>query len=391
MIAPFIALTATLAAVAFTSVAAIPESELMKPETAEKLFVYVGTYTNRGSKGIYQLEMDPKTGKLEQVGVTENISNPSFVAIHPNGKYLYSVNEVGELAGKKGGAVTAFAIDPISGSLKMLNQQSTGGAGPCHVSVDPRGEFVMCANYGGGSVSMHPIRNDGSLGDRGAFVQHGGSSVDKSRQEGPHAHSINADSAGRFAVAADLGLDSLIVYRIDRANDSLASNDPPAARVAPGSGPRHFAFHPNGKRAYVINEMLCTVTAFNYDANKGTLTEIQTISTLPDGVKPGYSTAEILVHPSGKFVYGSNRGHHSIAMFAVDSDSGKLTFLGTESTQGKTPRNFGIDPSGQYLLAANQDSNNIVVFKIDQKTGRLTPTGHSIEIPTPVCVRFLRL
>ena len=388
MFAPLIALAATLAALAFT--AAAPESESMKPEFSRKLFVYVGTYTSRGSKGIYQLAMDPKTGKLEQVGVTENIINPSFLAIHPGGRYLYAVNEVGEVAGKKGGAVTAFEIDSASGSLKKLNQQWTGGAGPCHVSVDPRGEFVMCANYGGGSVSMHPIREGGRLGDMTAFVQHGGSSVDKSRQEGPHAHSINADSAGRYAVAADLGLDSLIVYKIDRASASLDSNDPPAARVAPGSGPRHFAFHPNGKRAYVINEMLCTVTAFNYDASKGALTEIQTISTLPDGVKPGYSTAEILVHPSGKFVYGSNRGHHSIAMFAVDADSGRLSFLGTESTQGKTPRNFGIDPSGQFLLAANQDSNNIVVFRIDQKTGRLTPTGHSIEVPTPVCVRFLK-
>jgi 6-phosphogluconolactonase len=349
--------------------------------------VYIGTYTGGKSEGIYRLKLDRKTGELTKAGATSGVKNPSFLALHPSGRYLYAVCEVADF-GKNAGGIAAFEIDPKSGDLKLLNQQSSEGGGPCHLVVDKLGKNVLAANYGGGSVCVLPIGDDGRLGKATAFVQHKGSSVDRGRQEAPHAHSINLDAANRFAVAADLGLDKVLVYRFDAQKGTLAPNDPPAANVKPGSGPRHFAFHPNGRSAYVINEMSCTVTAFDYDADKGVLTETQTITTLPRPVAAGDSTAEVQVHPSGKFLYGSNRGHNSIAVFAIDPDSGRLTTIGNQSTEGKTPRNFGIDPSGMFLLAENQDSDSIVVFRIDPQTGKLAPTGHKLEVPMPVCAKF---
>ena len=255
--------------------------------------------------------------------------------------------------------------------------------------VDKTGKDVLVANYDSGSVSVLPIQPDGKLGAATAFVQHQGSSADPQRQEGPHAHSINVDAANRFAFAADLGLDKVLVYRFDPAKGTLIANSPPSVSVKPGAGPRHFAFHPGGHYAFVINEMGSTVTAFSYDPAHGVLKELQTISTLPENFKGENSTAEVQVHPSGKFLYGSNRGHDSIAVFAIDPDKGTLSLVERQSTQGKTPRNFGIDPSGQYLLAANQDSGTVVVFRIDPQTGHLSPTGQVVEVPSPVCVKFL--
>ncbi|HEU4751893.1 MAG TPA: lactonase family protein, partial [Armatimonadota bacterium] len=315
--------------------------------------------------------------------------NPSFVAIHPNHRFLYAANEVGSYGGQKTGSVTAFAIDPATGALTKLNDRSSHGDGPCFVSVDHRGRDVLVANYGAGSVAALPIGADGRLGEATAAIQHHGSSVDPQRQEGPHAHSINVAPDNRFAFAADLGLDKILIYRFDAARGTLTPNEPAFAKVAPGSGPRHFAFHPNGRHAYVINEMKSTVTAFDYDPKRGALAEIQTLSTLPADFHGGSSCAEVQVHPSGKFLYGSNRGHNSIAMFRIDPATGKLTAIGHEPTGGKTPRNFGIDPTGKYLLAANQDSDSLVVFRIDPESGRLTPTGSRVEVPMPVCVRFL--
>lgn len=295
--------------------------------------------------------------------------------------------EVDEIDGKRTGAVAAFAIKD-DGSLTPGNRESSGGQGPCHLVVDKSGKNVLVANYGGGSVACLPIDRYGRLSKASAFIQHKGKSVDRARQEAPHAHSVNLDPANRYAFVADLGLDQVLVYRFDADKGSLEPNDPPAAKVKPGSGPRHFAFHPSGRFAYVINEMASTITAFSYDAAKGVLTELQTISTLPEEVK-GNSTAEVQVHPSGKFVYGSNRGHNSIAGFAVDAKSGKLSAIGHQSTGGKTPRNFAIDPSGKYLLAENQDSDTIVVLAIDDDSGKLSPTGNEIKIAKPVCVKFL--
>jgi 6-phosphogluconolactonase len=353
------------------------------------LMVYVGTYTGEKSRGIYLFHLDPASGKLTPAGVTPDVVNPSFLAIHPNRRFLYAVNEVEEFGGARSGAVSAFAIEPDTGKLTFLNQQPSRGGAPCHLSVDNAGKNVLVANYMGGSVTVLPIQTDGRLAPSSAFVQHQGSSVDPRRQRGPHAHSINLDAANRFALAADLGMDRVLIYRFDPSRGSLTPNDPPAAPVAPGSGPRHSAFHPNGRLYYVLNEMNSTVTAFRYDRNAGALTQVQTLSTLPEGSDTRNSTAEVQVHPSGKYLYSSNRGHDSIAMFRIDADTGRLTPLGHQPTGGRTPRNFGIDPTGTYLLAANQNSDSIVVFRIDPETGRLTPTGHTVEAPTPVCVKFM--
>jgi 6-phosphogluconolactonase len=357
-------------------------------EKPARLWVYIGTYTQKGSKGIYRCELDLATGKLSAPVVAGQVANPSFLAIHPNRRFLYAVGETSDFGGKKTGAVNAFAIDPKTGALSLLNQQSSGGAGPCHLIVDREGKNVLAANYGGGSACVLPIQADGKLGAATAVVQHKGSSVNPKRQEGPHAHSINLDPANRFAFVADLGLDKVMVYRFDPAKGTLTPHEPPSAAVAPGAGPRHFAFHPGGKYAYVINELANTVTAFRYDPERGTLTEIQTISTLPKDFQGTSYTAEVQVHPSGKFLYGSNRGHDSIAVFTI-GDDGKLTPAGHQSEGIKTPRNFGIDPTGTYLLAASQAADRVIVFRIDPKSGELRPTGSAVEVPVPVCVKFM--
>ncbi len=352
----------------------------------EKMRVYIGTYTDSKSKGIYRAELDLKTGALTDVSLAVATTNPSFLALHPSRQFLYAVGE----SGGKGGTVTAFAIDANSGDLKMLNQESSKGSGPCHISLDKQGKNAFVANYGGGSIACLPIGDDGKLAEATSAIQHKGSSVDPGRQKEPHAHSINPDPANKFVFAADLGLDKVLVYRFDSAKGKLTPNDPPAAVVAAGSGPRHFAFHPSGKFAYVINEILQTVTAFSYDADKGVLTEVQTISTLKAPHK-GNSTAEVVVHPSGKFLYGSNRGHNSIAIFKIDQETGKLTAVGHQGKTIKTPRNFAVDPTGQLLLVANQDGGSISVFRIDQKTGELDLVGEPVAVANPVCIRFLPL
>ena len=301
---------------------------------------------------------------------------------------LYAVSERYEAAGPRSGAVLGFSIDKDTGRLALINQQPSRGAGPCHLVVDRAGSHVLVANYGSGTVAALPIDARGRLGRSSALIQHKGRGADPKRQEGPHAHSINLDAAGRFAVAADLGLDRVFIYRYDNARGTLVPNDPPFTAVAPASGPRHFAFHPNGRFGYVINELANTITAFAYDAAAGSLKETQTVSTLPADFKGASYTAEVQVHPSGRFVYGSNRGHDSIAIFAVDAETGKLNMVGIEPTQGKNPRNFGIDPTGAILLAANGDSGTIVVFRIDAQSGVLKPTGESVRVPKPVCIKM---
>jgi 6-phosphogluconolactonase len=353
---------------------------------AESIWVYIGT-GGAPAKGIYRCELDLSTGKLSQPELAVETANPGFLAIHPNKKFLYATGVMTK-DGKNVGALSAFAIDPKTGNLTLLNQQSSGGAGPCHVVVDKEGKNVLGANYGGGSACIIPIGADGKLGDGSSVVQHKGSSVNKQRQEGPHAHSVNLDPAGKYAFVADLGLDKVMIYKLDPAKGTLTANDPPAFDTAPGAGPRHFAFHPSGKWAYVINELNSTLTAMSYDADKGVLKEVNTLTTLPKET-PGNSTAEVVVHPSGKFVYGSNRGHNSIAVFTVDETTGKIAAAGHQAEGINTPRNFNIDPSGQYLVVGNQGSDSIVVFKIDQKTGQLTPTGSKVEVGKPICIKFL--
>jgi 6-phosphogluconolactonase len=342
-------------------------------------WVYVGTYTGRGSEGIYVSKLDMHTGKLTEPQLAAKVTSPSFLAVHPSRKYLYAVSEVETTEGKKGGGVTAYQIDSSTGKLTKLNAQLSGGAGPCHVSIDPSGNVCMVANYSGGSVASFAIKSDGTLKPAASFHQHEGTSANKQRQEAPHAHSINSDTLGLFAIAADLGTDELRSYRIDPASGKLT----PAhiTKTAPGGGPRHFAFHPNGKWAYTNLEMTSSVAALDYDG-RGKLTVREMLSTLPQPT-PGNSTAEIRVHPSGKFVYVSNRGHNSIARFAVQAD-GSLKASGHTSTMGKTPRNFGL--VGDFLLVANQDSGNVVVFRIDPTTGDLTPTGSEVKVSMAVCV-----
>ncbi|WZP00878.1 lactonase family protein [Isosphaeraceae bacterium EP7] len=353
------------------------------------LRVYIGTYTEGPSKGIYLAEFDPSTGTLTTPKAVGEVSNPSFLAVHPSRKFLYSVNEDASTAGKTGGAVSAFAVDPKTGALTLLNQESTKGAGPCHLVVDRTGKAVISANYGGGSVCSMPIGADGKVGPASTFIQHKGEVADPARQGGPHAHSANIDASNKYAFVADLGLDRIFVYKLDHETATLVPNDPPAAKVAPKSGPRHFAFHPGGEYAYVINEISNTVTAFKYDAAAGTLQEIQTVTTLPADFKGTSNTAEVQVHPSGKFVYGSNRGHDSIASFAVDQASGKLTPTGFQAEGIKTPRNFGVDPTGAFVLVANQAGDSISVFAVDQADGTLKPTGKSVAVPKPVCIKFV--
>ena len=356
---------------------------------AGKFRVYVGTYTGPKSRGIYLLELDASTGTLTSKGIAAEADNPSFLAIDPSKRFLYAVNEISNFEGTSAGSVTAFSIDSKTGLLTQINRQSTRGAGPCHLSVVRDGKVLLVANYGGGSVAAFPLRTDGSVGPASSFIQHEGASVDPGRQKEPHAHSIQIDRNERFVVAADLGLDRVFVYRLKTEPVELSPNAPPFARIAPGSGPRHFAFHPDRTHAYVINELKSTVTAFGYDSERGALTEFQTISTLPEGFTGSSYTADIHIHPSGKFLYGSNRGHDSIAVFLVDPVTGRLTAKGQVPTEGKTPRNFAIDPTGRFLLAENQDSDSIVVFQIDPKSGVLTPTGQSVTVPSPVCVKFV--
>lgn len=355
------------------------------------MLVYFGTYTGEKSQGVYVSRLDRATGALTPPELAAATPSPSFLAVHPSRQYLYAVNEVRDFRGEPVGSVSAFTIDAASGKLTALNAQGSGGNGPAHLVVDRAGKNVLVANYGGGSVAVLPVGADGTLKPASAVVQHTGSSVHPKRQTKPYAHSINVDPANRFAYAADLGLDKVLIYRFDADKGSLVANDPPFASVQPGAGPRHFAFHPKGRFAYVINELLLTVTAFSHDGKSGALTELQTISTLPPGqaVEASYSTAEVQVHPSGTFLYGSNRGHDSITVFAIDEASGRLTYVQNRPTQGSTPRGFGVDPTGAYLLAANQRSDSVVVFRIDQATGRLTPTGHTVTIGSPVSVKFV--
>jgi 6-phosphogluconolactonase len=360
--------------------------------TAAEHLVYFGTYTGGKSKGIYVSRFDATTGKLTEPELAAETKNPSFLALHPTGKFLYAVGEVNDALGQRAGAVNAYALDAKTGKLALLNQQTSGGTGPCHVAVDATGKSVLVANYGSGSIAALPIKADGSLNAATTTIQHTGSSVNPKRQAGPHAHFITPSPDNRFALACDLGLDKVLVYQLDPVPAKLTTNNPPHAVVPHGAGPRHLAFSPDGKFVYVINEMALTITTFSYDPARGALFEEQNVSTVPAdyAITDKDSTAEIAVHPSGKFVYGSNRGHNSIAVFTVDAMTGKLTLVQNESTQGKTPRHFAIDPSGRWLLAENQNSDSVVVFAIDAATGKLKPTGQTLTVGSPVCAVFVK-
>jgi|HubBroStandDraft_6_1064221.scaffolds.fasta_scaffold04791_7 6-phosphogluconolactonase len=351
--------------------------------------IYVGTYTDKGSKGIYTYSFDPNTGEAKALGLAAETANPSFLAVDTNGKYLYAVNEIDNFSGGHTGAVSAFAIDQVTGRLTLLQQVSSLGADPAHLSFDKTGQYLLVANYTSGNIAVFPVLKDGQLGSRTAFVQHAGSSINKERQAGPHAHEIQTSKDNQFVLTADLGLDELLVYRFDPKTGSLAPNDPAFAKISPGAGPRHFSIAPSGKFVYLVNEMASTVTVFGFSASSGRLQEQQSISTLPADFKGENTTAEIEVNRQGRFLYASNRGDDSIAVFAINPQDGKLTFVERVPTGGKTPRHFTLDPTGKWLFVANQDSNSISIFRVNPDNGRLTPTSHTLQVSTPVCVVFV--
>lgn len=398
---PLIGVTAALAALApeaLVSAQSATPSRAAKPE-AQARFVYVGTYTTPNTApggvrpseavGIYVFRLDPETGGLTPVQVVPDIPNPSWVTLDPHRRFLYATSEVATWQGQSNsGGVTAFAIAPATGQLTLLNDQPSMGAIPAGSLVDPTGRYLLVDNYIGANFVVLPILADGRVAPATDVFPVTGMGPNLARQEAPHPHDLKFDPAGQFVFGPDLGTDKVWAWRLDLASGELIPTALPAAQVASGSGPRHLAFHPSGRVAYVINELVSSITAFRYDGTRGTFTWLQTVSTLPPDFTGTSSTAEIVVHPSGRFVYGSNRGHDSIVIFAIDATSGKVELVGWEPTQGGFPRNFNIDPSGTLLLAANQNSDTIVPFHIHPQTGKLKPTRHVTHTPTPVCIAF---
>ena len=367
---------------------------------ANEMLVYIGTYTEpirfgtekilQGKgEGIYVCRIDQSSGAMDLVSKTTGITNPSYLAFDSTRRFLYVVNELKAYEDKPTGTVSAFAVDPKTGKLEFLNKKLTHGTDPCHVVVDKKRRYVFVANFMSGSICVLQVLEDGSLGEASDFIQHQGSSIDPVRQKGPHAHSVTLDEANRFAFVPDLGLDRLMVYKFDPKRGMLEPNGVPWIKMKPGAGPRHVAFHPNNKFAFLINELDSTLAALSYDGREGTFKELQIVSTLPEVFHGESTCADVQVSPSGAFVYGSNRGHDSIVIYKIDQRTGRLTYVGHEPTQGKTPRSFGIDPTGRFMLAANQDTDTIVTFRIKSQTGKLLPTGHVTQVPTPVCVKFL--
>jgi len=348
--------------------------------------VYVGTYTGGKSKGIYLCRMDCFTGKLSEPELVAQTRNPSFLALNPAQDHLYCVGELWD-ASAGTGTVSAYAIER-NGKLKFINQQSSGAKGPCHLTLDSFGKTVLVANYAGGAVAALPVDDNGGLKEPSCVIKHEGKGPNPKRQEAPHVHSVNLSKTG-VAMVCDLGLDRIFLYRLDVVGRKLAPNDPPFVATAPGAGPRHLTRHPLGDWVYVVNEMGNTVTVYQQKLTDASLQEIQTVGTLPEDFKGQNTTAEVAVNPEGgHFLYASNRGHDSLAVFRVDADTGKLTPVGHVPSGGKTPRNFAIDPGGRFLIAANQDSNNLVVFAIDGQTGMLKQMQEIKDIGSPVCVRF---
>ena len=351
--------------------------------------VWIGTYTGPQSQGIYAFRFDDETGTLSPLGLAAETPSPSFLALHPNGKVLDAVNETHDGPGNSG-MVTAFAIDPATGRLTKINEQSSRGADPCHLAVDATGQYLVVANYTGGNFVVFPLGEDGHLAAASSTLTNRGAGPNHERQDGPHAHDVVFDAANRFLIAVDLGLDQLFVYRFDLGLGSFTFGDPASARVPPGAGPRHFAFHPDGRHGYSINELDSTVTALEWDPSTGKLTADASVSTLPAGFTGENSTAEVEVDSRGRFLYGSNRGHDSIAVFRINPVSGALTLIAHTLTRGKEPRHFALDPTGRWLVAGNQNSNTLAVFRVDQTGGTLSPVGDLVSVGSPVRVLFAR-
>ena len=364
-------------------------SLLMQQVKAQDNLVFFGTHSAGPNRGISVAHFDSNTGVLTKPELVVEAPAPAYFVLHPDGRHLYACNSNDFSKGYTGETISAYSIDPKNGRLTLLNQQPSGGADPSYITIDATNRFALVANYKGGNISVIALNPDGSLGKRTAFFQHTGSSVNSVRQTQAYAHSIRLDPANRFALVADLGLDKVFIYSFNQKDGSLTPNDPPFVKVAPGSGPRHLAFHPNGRFVFLINEMASTIISYAWDSKKGRITELQTISTLPSDYKGTSACAEIEVHPNGKFLYATNRGHDSIAVFSIDVSPGKLTLIEHVPTQGRTPRNFSFDPTNRWLIVTNHDSDNAMVFRVDEKSGGLTPKGKPVPIFYPFCVRFL--
>ena len=377
----------TLGAIGTTVLQNQALAALFLPDTMVDHF-YVGSYTTTRQDGITMCAFDPKTGAVRLADVCKEVTNPSFLIFDNQHNFVYAVNETADSGGKKSGSVSSFKHDTKTGKLTFLNARPSLGANPCHLSVDRTGKFILVANYTSGNVAVLPVLPDGKLGEPVEMVQHAGKSINASRQEGPHAHSVNLSPDNRYAFVCDLGIDKIMVYCFDQVTGKLSPADIPFFQAAPGSGPRHFTFSKDGGQAFVVNELNSTITSLRYDAVKGKLTELQTLSTLPGDFTGENTCADVHLHPNGLFVYASNRGHDSIAVFSIEKGSGKLKLVQNQSTLGKTPRNFAIHSSGRYLLAANQDSGSVQVLSLDPATGRLSATGQSISVPKPVCILF---
>jgi 6-phosphogluconolactonase len=352
--------------------------------------VYIGSYTSNGGEGIYQYSLDSATGALALVDTLAGVVNPSFLALAPGGRFLYSVNEVESYYGKPEGALSAFAVEAGSGRLRFLNQQPSLGASPCHLACDQSGRYLLVANYGGANLAVLPILPDGKLAPAVDSHRHQGAGPHPSRQEAPHPHFIAADPFNRHVLAVDLGIDRVMAYALDSERGALRPAHTPFTAARPGSGPRHLAFHPQGKWAYVVHELQERVVHYAYHAKDGALSEVASHSCLPAGHAGENYPSGIQLDPTGKFLYVSNRGHDSIAHFRVDGLDGGLEFAGCAPTRGKFPRHFDIEPGGRFLVAANQRSDSLSVFRIEPDTGSLEWTGRSVQVPSPVCVRFGR-
>jgi 6-phosphogluconolactonase len=357
-------------------------------ELGGERLVYVGTYTGEGSEGIHVCRLDLSTGELRHSGVPTKIDNPSYLAIDSEGRRLYAVSEYMDSGELPGGGVSAFAVQPSSGALSLINQKPSHGRAPCYLTLDHSGRYLFVVNYVGGRVAMFPIGEDGALGEPTDIVTHVGSGPHPERQDGPHPHSIVLDSENNYAFVPDLGLDKVLQYRIERAAGRLLPNRPPWVEAEPGSGPRHMVFHHGMSVAYVINELSSTVSAYTYDSGQGRLEPFQTTPTVPEGYSAPNLAADLHLAPNGRVLYGTNRGHDSLAFYSVDQETGWLTNLGWVPSLGKTPRGFAVDPSGTFILVANQDSHNIVSFRVSGNHGLISPTGHVLSVPSPVCIKF---
>ncbi|QDT96092.1 lactonase family protein [Gimesia aquarii] len=366
-------------------IAGLVFSSTAQKAAAEEPLVFISAFAPGDKGAIHAFKLNPETGELKLVQRTTDVEHPFFLAVSPDNKYLYSIHAPGKFGGKENESVAAYELLGRTGKLKLLNRQSSLGTASCYLDIDKSGKAVVVANYSSGSVASLPVKEDGSLGEASSFIQHKGSSVNPARQKEPHAHSIVISPDQKFVYAADLGLDKVLAYALDPKTAKLSESLQPFVRTLPGAGPRHLTFHPNGKHLYVINELKNSISEFDYDLKTGTLIERQTISTVPEDFEGTSHTADLKITPDGRFLYGTNRGHDSIAAYRID-DQGQLTLLGIEPSLGKGPQNLAITADGKFLLCANMPGNNVVVFRIGKKTGGLTPVGEPVSMPSPSCI-----